>query len=91
MVERNFVDVQFAFYYENWTLFLYYFILFVCVCVCFVSSSYSYLSLVFLCSLKALTRTPGSKLRLGHKLYEVLDKTKKKNDYGMAWGTKAVL
>ena len=48
------------------------------LCVCVVSSSYSYLSLVFLCSLKALTRKPGSQLRLGHKLYEVLDKTKKK-------------
>ena len=54
------------------------FALFHFICVCVVSSSYYYLFLVFLCSLKALTRTPGSKLRLGHKLYEVLDKTKKK-------------
>ena len=95
MVERNFVDVQFAFYYENWTLFLYYFILFVCVCVCVcvcvVSSSYSYLSLVFLCSLKALTRTPSSKLRLGHKLYEVLDKTKKKWLWHGMWSQGSAL
>ena len=59
--------------------------------MCVVSSSYYYFFCVFLCSLKALTRTPGSKLRLGHKLYEVLGKKKKKLDYGMACGAKAVL
>ena len=58
--------------------------------MCVVSSSYFYFFCVFLCSL-ALTRTPGSKLRLGHKLYEVLGKKKKKLDYGMACGAKAVL
>ena len=54
------------------------FVLFNVIFVCVVSSSYFYFFCVFLCSLKALTRTPGSKLRLGHKLYEVLGKKKRK-------------
>ena len=39
------------------------FVLFHFICVCVVSSSYYYYFLVFLCSLKALTRKLGSQLR----------------------------